>query len=106
MEDFTVCLINVGWKAVPMDSQGMCPNVLREILSGWNVEQDSPRCVLPLDLMHTLTLKIRPQVMYTVPMVQNPTGSVCGSMQHWKPSLMLVPDHGTQVQTGHLQCLH
>ncbi len=62
-------------------------------------------CRLPLDLMHTLTLKIRPRVMYTVPVGQNPTGSVSGSMQRWKPSLMLVPDHGTRAQTGHLRCL-
>jgi aromatic amino acid aminotransferase I len=37
--------IDVRWKAVPMDGQGMRPDALKEILSGWNVEQDGPRCV-------------------------------------------------------------
>ncbi len=37
--------VEVRWRAVPMDSQGMCADALREILAGWNVEKDGSRCV-------------------------------------------------------------
>ena len=37
--------IDVHWKSVPMDGQGMRPDSLRLILAGWKVERDGPRCV-------------------------------------------------------------
>ncbi|KAI0247958.1 PLP-dependent transferase [Lactifluus subvellereus] len=54
--------IDVRWKAVPMDSQGMRPDVLRAILAGWDIEKDGPR----------------PRVIYTVPVGQNPSGITMG----------------------------
>lgn len=37
--------LEVRWKAVPMDGQGMRPDSLRIILAGWDVERDGPRSV-------------------------------------------------------------
>lgn len=49
--------IDVRWKGVPMDSQGMRPDSLREILAGWNVERDGPRCVCAWNLPFGPTMK-------------------------------------------------
>ncbi|KAI9453469.1 PLP-dependent transferase [Lactarius psammicola] len=54
--------IDLRWQAVPMDSQGMRADALREILAGWNVEKSGPR----------------PRVIYTVPVGQNPSGTTMG----------------------------
>jgi aromatic amino acid aminotransferase I len=76
--------LDIRWKAVPMDGQGMRPDSLRAILAGWNVEQDGPRCVC---VPFTPTIEsgnlvpIRPRVIYTVPVGQNPSGRVRGKMQ-------------------------
>ena len=39
--------IDLRWKPVPMDSQGMRADALREILAGWDVEKDGPRYAFP-----------------------------------------------------------
>jgi aromatic amino acid aminotransferase I len=39
--------IDLRWHAVPVDSQGMRADALREILAGWDVEKDGPRYALP-----------------------------------------------------------
>ncbi|KAI0278621.1 pyridoxal phosphate-dependent transferase [Russula aff. rugulosa BPL654] len=41
----TALPLEIRWKAVPMDGQGMRADSLRAILAGWNVERDGPRCV-------------------------------------------------------------
>ena len=78
--------LEVRWKAVPMDGQGMRPDSLRAILAGWNVEQDGPRYVCAWNLqfgahdeMREL-VPIRPRVIYTVPVGQNPNGVVRGKI--------------------------
>ena len=35
--------IGLRWQSVPMDSQGMRADALREILAGWDVEKSGPR---------------------------------------------------------------
>ena len=42
-------------------------------------------CKLPLALIHMSTSKIRPRVMYTVPVGQSLSSSVRNGMQHQKP---------------------
>jgi len=54
--------LDVRWKGIPMDGQGMLPDAFREILAGWNVERDGTR----------------PRVLYTVPVGQNPIGVTLG----------------------------
>jgi aromatic amino acid aminotransferase I / 2-aminoadipate transaminase len=39
--------IDVRWKSVPMDDQGMRSDGLRAILAEWDVERDGSRCALP-----------------------------------------------------------
>jgi len=49
--------LEIRWKAVPMDSQGMRPDSLRAILIGWDVERDGPRCVRAWNLPFGPTMK-------------------------------------------------
>jgi aromatic amino acid aminotransferase I len=51
--------LDVRWKPVPMDGQGMRPDSLRAILAGWNVERDGPRCVSVEPLPFGPMMKIR-----------------------------------------------
>ena len=44
--------IDVRWKTVPMDDQGMRADGLRAILAGWDVERDGARCAHPSFRLH------------------------------------------------------
>ncbi|PLB45481.1 L-kynurenine/alpha-aminoadipate aminotransferase [Aspergillus steynii IBT 23096] len=52
-------LVGAQVQGIRMDSEGMCPDHLREVLSSWNEESRGPR----------------PSVLYTIPSGQNPTGA-------------------------------
>lgn len=54
--------IGLRWHAVPVDSQGMRADALRETLAEWDVVNNGPR----------------PRVIYTVPVGQNPCGTTMG----------------------------
>jgi DNA-binding transcriptional MocR family regulator len=38
--------VDVSWKSVPMDDQGMRADALKAMLAGWDIERDGPRCVV------------------------------------------------------------
>ena len=44
--------IDLRWKPVPMDSQGMRADALREILAEWNVDRNGPRYALSYCWLH------------------------------------------------------
>ncbi|KIM25871.1 hypothetical protein M408DRAFT_17111 [Serendipita vermifera MAFF 305830] len=56
--------LGVHTVSVPMDSKGMRPDALREILSNWNETERGFK---------------RPRLLYTVPIGQNPSGLTTGS---------------------------
>ena len=68
-----------GMHAVPvaMDKNGMNPAALRKVLAEWDSATQGKRCVIPDVIAASVSsVDSSPHVMYTVPIGQNPVGSV------------------------------
>lgn len=101
--------IDLRWHAVPMDSQGMRADALREILAGWNVEKNGRRYAPSYVVGSSSHVKRYVDSKATSDLHRaRGTESVRDCMCN-RPSanvgLILAPDDGIRTQKGHLRYL-